>query len=109
PIVYVSTDTPATSSHTLSLHDALPIYQRPQFEQGVLQTVDLLPVTQWRTVHEDPSAAWRTTLEKTLSMALAEDAEAVASALSMLDRKSTRLNSSHVKISYAVFCLKRKI
>src|SRR5690606_42102934 len=28
--------------------------------------------------------------------------------LSMADRKSTRLNSSHVKISYAVFCLKKK-
>src|SRR5690606_41516573 len=28
---------------------------------------------------------------------------------SMADRKSTRLNSSHVKISYAVFCLKKKI
>src|SRR5690606_42125357 len=28
--------------------------------------------------------------------------------LSGLDRKSTRLNSSHVKISYAVFCLKKK-
>src|SRR5690606_40725538 len=28
--------------------------------------------------------------------------------LSHLDRKSTRLNSSHVKISYAVFCLKKK-
>src|SRR5690606_25899674 len=27
----------------------------------------------------------------------------------ILDRKSTRLNSSHVKISYAVFCLKKKI
>src|SRR5690606_39491044 len=27
---------------------------------------------------------------------------------SILDRKSTRLNSSHVKISYAVFCLKKK-
>src|SRR5690606_33586202 len=26
----------------------------------------------------------------------------------VLDRKSTRLNSSHVKISYAVFCLKKK-
>src|SRR5690554_7531848 len=26
----------------------------------------------------------------------------------MLDRKSTRLNSSHVRISYAVFCLKKK-
>src|SRR5690606_32241267 len=29
--------------------------------------------------------------------------------VSYLDRKSTRLNSSHVKISYAVFCLKKKI
>src|SRR5699024_11854069 len=28
---------------------------------------------------------------------------------SLLDRKSTRLNSSHVSISYAVFCLKKKI
>src|SRR5690606_41827289 len=27
----------------------------------------------------------------------------------VIDRKSTRLNSSHVKISYAVFCLKKKI
>src|SRR5690554_7428545 len=27
----------------------------------------------------------------------------------ILDRKSTRLNSSHVRISYAVFCLKKKI
>src|SRR5207249_8236918 len=31
-----------------------------------------------------------------------------AHALSALDRKSTRLNSSHVSISYAVFCLKKK-
>src|SRR5690606_40427485 len=29
-------------------------------------------------------------------------------ALNWVDRKSTRLNSSHVKISYAVFCLKKK-
>src|SRR5690606_40424153 len=28
--------------------------------------------------------------------------------IAVLDRKSTRLNSSHVKISYAVFCLKKK-
>src|SRR5690606_41568093 len=34
---------------------------------------------------------------------------AVAQALGQVDRKSTRLNSSHVKISYAVFCLKKKI
>src|SRR5690606_40679897 len=30
------------------------------------------------------------------------------SILNYIDRKSTRLNSSHVKISYAVFCLKKK-
>ena len=28
--------------------------------------------------------------------------------LGLLDRKSTRLNSSHITISYAVFCLKKK-
>src|SRR5690606_40190750 len=33
---------------------------------------------------------------------------AVVQLLGWLDRKSTRLNSSHVKISYAVFCLKKK-
>src|SRR5690606_41078143 len=45
----------------------------------------------------------------------AEDAEAARQVLEQrdvtppIDRKSTRLNSSHVKISYAVFCLKKKI
>src|SRR5436309_8972817 len=34
--------------------------------------------------------------------------EPARSARKTLDRKSTRLNSSHVKISYAVFCLKKK-
>src|SRR5699024_11445401 len=32
-----------------------------------------------------------------------------ARSMSMLDRKSTRLNSSHVSISYAVFCLNKKM
>src|SRR5438067_4841232 len=32
----------------------------------------------------------------------------VAAVLEVIDRKSTRLNSSHVSISYAVFCLKKK-
>src|SRR5436305_11087700 len=35
-------------------------------------------------------------------------AAAEAQAVELLDRKSTRLNSSHVRISYAVFCLKKK-
>src|SRR3989442_9535381 len=37
-----------------------------------------------------------------------EVAPAEAQGLIGLDRKSTRLNSSHVRISYAVFCLKKK-
>src|SRR5436305_13799217 len=36
------------------------------------------------------------------------DAEDLDPALPVQDRKSTRLNSSHVRISYAVFCLKKK-
>src|SRR5690606_39643131 len=37
------------------------------------------------------------------------DDEPAAPGAEQVDRKSTRLNSSHVKISYAVFCLKKKI
>src|SRR5687768_18024780 len=37
-----------------------------------------------------------------------EPSERVAAAIAHLDRKSTRLNSSHGYISYAVFCLKKK-
>src|SRR5690606_42049156 len=39
---------------------------------------------------------------------LRTDAEAFEAVKELEDRKSTRLNSSHVKISYAVFCLKKK-
>src|SRR5438034_10469010 len=47
---------------------------------------------------------------KRLTMAVRDDAEAIAPELVRLrrDRKSTRLNSSHTVISYAVFCLKKK-
>src|SRR3712207_7646353 len=37
-----------------------------------------------------------------------EDTEEVVEKFKDLDRKSTRLNSSHANISYAVFCLKKK-
>src|SRR3712207_6222685 len=39
---------------------------------------------------------------------LGESNSLIALALATLDRKSTRLNSSHANISYAVFCLKKK-
>src|SRR5690606_38493463 len=43
-----------------------------------------------------------------LPVALAFQAASGGLSLAYVDRKSTRLNSSHVKISYAVFCLKKK-
>src|SRR5690606_41756838 len=84
---------PATAAiYTLSLHDALPISERAQAvmlrDQHVLQD---------REVVEEPQVLER-----------ARDAD-VHDAVRLQDRKSTRLNSSHVKISYAVFCLKKKI
>src|SRR5690554_7618639 len=51
----------------------------------------------WATLRADP---WT---QKTLLTGLTPELAAKA-----LDRKSTRLNSSHVRISYAVFCLKKK-
>src|SRR5947208_12324324 len=92
--------TATTEFYTLSLHDALPISgdgrlpnYRPQFRAG--QPPGLPNRYRWT---ETPSC-W------------AVDAEATGgrgASLSGLDRKSTRLNSSHQIISYAVFCLKKK-
>src|SRR3712207_8956760 len=47
-------------------------------------------------------------LVRELAMVAHEDAEAFAINPDRRDRKSTRLNSSHANISYAVFCLKKK-
>src|SRR5437868_11351171 len=54
-----------------------------------------------------------TTLDQPYAAAELRDGEATSTALDAaqtqtIDRKSTRLNSSHVSISYAVFCLKKK-
>src|SRR2546430_10046770 len=43
-----------------------------------------------------------------VTMEAAEDSEFLAAMRKAQDRKSTRLNSSHSQISYAVFCLKKK-
>src|SRR2546429_8847558 len=77
-------DTATTEIYTLSLHDALPIYAAPG--RGC------------RTVAVVGPAVLRARRE------LRGDGVAGAAA----DRKSTRLNSSHGYISYAVFCLKKK-
>src|SRR5438034_10744599 len=83
---------PATPEiYTLSLHDALPI--------SVATAVDAAARTADSSV---PNAPGIDTRRLTRHL---RDAGALPGAL---DRKSTRLNSSHTVISYAVFCLKKK-
>src|SRR5690606_40259158 len=54
--------------------------------------------------YSDPNISWETTTSYNVGL----DLGIFDNKLSFTDRKSTRLNSSHVKISYAVFCLKKK-
>src|SRR3712207_8705699 len=83
-------DTATTEIYTLSLHDALPIYG----QRGELR-VDPDPLL------TRPGACGVGVVLLLLHVH--------AAALHVLeDRKSTRLNSSHANISYAVFCLKKK-
>src|SRR5438309_9784283 len=73
-------DTATTEIYTLSLHDALPIYYQAH--------ADLRAMDQAGGPPGSRGAHFRQRTER--------------------DRKSTRLNSSHSSISYAVFCLKKK-
>src|SRR5438132_4131770 len=88
-------DTPTTDIYTLSLHDALPISEGP----GVARAV---PARQPRHVLPGPGRELRRDEAR-----LPRDRG--LRGLDREDRKSTRLNSSHTVISYAVFCLKKKI
>src|SRR5690348_18467356 len=83
------TDTATTEIYTLSLHDALPIFDIWQYIE--LETIPVVPLY---------FAAERPIVERDGLLIMVDDER--------LDRKSTRLNSSHPSISYAVFCLKKK-
>src|SRR3712207_7218904 len=87
-------DTATTEIYTLSLHDALPIC-------GRVNDAHLAPPTHGK---DDPSSA--IILEKS-SRPLKSITQRTRRKRER-DRKSTRLNSSHANISYAVFCLKKK-
>src|SRR2546422_4650959 len=77
-------DTATTEIYTLSLHDALPICTGSGKTTLLNVLSSFIPPTERVVTIEDPCE------------------------LQMRDRKSTRLNSSHGYISYAVFCLKKK-
>src|SRR5207244_10752036 len=94
------TQTSHTDIYTLSLHDALPIYPKEASHENSSEVVVgdrpnhhriAYPACDSVGINNGPSAGVR----------LPERAGR--------DRKSTRLNSSHQIISYAVFCLKKKI
>src|SRR5256885_12128405 len=82
-------DTATTEIYTLSLHDALPISSAFDSADRRLGRFHPLPRFNFR-LHAPMK---RTRIE---------------SSTAPRDRKSTRLNSSHLVISYAVFCLKKK-
>src|SRR3712207_7689522 len=78
---FIFNDAATTEIYTLSLHDALPISFRPIAGSKHLH------------LHYNFTGFTAETVLKSLRQ----------------DRKSTRLNSSHANMSYAVFCLKKKI
>src|SRR3712207_6981202 len=93
-VVFFFKESAATEIYPLSLHDALPIFAERQ---------DLVRDLVGRPVDDEPV---KDVVERHLAVGhrlvlLEQVGPAV------LDRKSTRLNSSHANISYAVFCLKK--
>src|SRR2546430_11087966 len=91
-------DTATTEIYPLSLHDALPILFAPS--SAVLDSTAKKPlqVLAQAITAQAPAA---------FLIEGHTDQERGRTKL-CLDRKSTRLNSSHSQISYAVFCLKKK-
>src|SRR5439155_21679422 len=98
---FLLTDPPTTEIYTLSLHDALPIWfgsrialiSSPFASSAVAGASTLMPGACMN--HASGFCEWNGPPEK-------------PPPVGGRDRKSTRLNSSHVAISYAVFCLKKK-
>src|SRR3712207_9071582 len=89
-------DTATTEIYTLSLHDALPIFRELFKVANELPWIKLTVCCRegdWNNV----SDAYLNYLNERISIIHKSG-----------DRKSTRLNSSHANISYAVFCLKKK-
>src|SRR5437868_9710930 len=87
-----------TDIYTLSLHDALPI--SPLVTFGAEGTAKI-GAWEFRPFEGRPTVKSEILTNHASHVLHLEIPEGV-------DRKSTRLNSSHVSISYAVFCLKKK-
>src|SRR2546430_5983271 len=91
-------DTATTEIYTLSLHDALPI------------SATASAITARFRKFSRPLAASQSTPNRIRKFDAGDHTSSLPRArlVKRSDRKSTRLNSSHSQISYAVFCLKKK-
>src|SRR5690606_40887273 len=99
---------PSSPVSPLSLHDALPIFRR-QFSQLVTDLRAELERASEPAIAVADSATLRQKINRVYETLYAGyDWPHLERVFDAIDRKSTRLNSSHVKISYAVFCLKKK-
>src|SRR5690606_41343639 len=96
--VLLVTDPPPTEIYTLSLHDALPIFEHGGDQHQVHDVGHDVAPHDARVAHPEGGGRLR----------ILQLAQLHGFGAQQTDRKSTRLNSSHVKISYAVFCLKKK-
>src|SRR5699024_11853459 len=102
PILTTSPD--STSPYTLSLHAALPIYVvRPHIRRSGFLARQGHHARHSLRVQQVQGSPLRPVLLQRAGTAAAGNGRRGY----LQDRKSTRLNSSHVSISYAVFCLKK--
>src|SRR5207248_11163804 len=99
--------TPISELSTLSLHDALPIFEDLLEHEDIQAVVVATPSRFHASVTRLAAVAGKHVFCEKPPALLMEEAESAMSAVAE-DRKSTRLNSSHRTISYAVFCLKKK-
>src|SRR2546429_2336128 len=101
-IFFFFNDTATTEIYTLSLHDALPISVRTLAKH--LRVSRMMVHRVWQRFDIQPHRVEKFKLSN--DPQFEEKVRDIAGLY--LDRKSTRLNSSHGYISYAVFCLKKK-
>src|SRR5699024_11415632 len=106
--IHADTSTPAiyhnTLNDTLALHDALPICSMEILDQSLKALESTASMRQAGRTMKDTLDQELNRFDTENRFLFMDPSDEKVS----LDRKSTRLNSSHVSISYAVFCLKKK-
>jgi hypothetical protein len=78
----------AATAQSITYPDALRVVltnRRIRFGQGFSETIDILPVSTWATLAVDAATGWSSTLNRTVALALAEQAALPTSTLSLMD------------------------